>query len=102
MNLPLARRRLVATVIFGLFVAAPLGAAGCGRLFIDGVVIPKDGGACPSGELLCGATCAAVSKDPASCGACGVLCGPDRVCSLGACVASCVEGLTACAGACVD
>lgn len=102
MNLPLARRCLVATVIASLLVAAPLGATSCGRIFIDGVVIPNDGGGCRSGELLCGATCAALASDPAHCGECGRACAQGEVCSHGACAGACEADKTACGGACVD
>jgi len=40
---------------------------------------------CSSGEAFCGSTCAALSSDPANCGACGNACGQYRSCAAGTC-----------------
>jgi hypothetical protein len=40
---------------------------------------------CPGGTTRCGLTCADLTADPASCGACGTSCGPGGSCQQGRC-----------------
>jgi hypothetical protein len=65
---------------------------------------------CDQGLTDCGGTCVNTATDPANCGSCGAACPTGNECSDGACIApvappadNCVpQGLTACAGFCVD
>ena len=57
---------------------------------------------CHDGEVACGGSCYDLSLDPAHCGACDRACGDGEVCSVGACAASCLNGLGECDGRCVD
>jgi hypothetical protein len=67
-------------------------------------------GTCDQGLTDCGGTCVNTATDPANCGSCGAACPAGNECSDGACIApaappadNCVpQGLTACAGFCVD
>jgi hypothetical protein len=63
-----------------------------------------DGGvpACDVGELLCDGVCVRVGADPMHCGACGVACAADEVCSAGVCEMTCPPGTAMCSGGCVD
>ena len=74
----------------------------CNKLYLDGVVPPDGGFACPPGQARCGAACVSFATDPGACGACGHACAAAEVCSLGACAATCANKLADCAGACVD
>jgi hypothetical protein len=67
-------------------------------------------GTCEQGLTDCSGTCVNTATDPANCGSCGFACPAGNECSDGACIApvappadNCVpQGLTACAGFCVD
>ncbi len=73
---------------------------------IDPIVseAPDDGNACacPAGTTCCnGSTCVDLATNPENCGSCGRRCtAAGAFCSGGTCV--CPDGLTECAGACVD
>jgi Stigma-specific protein, Stig1 len=94
--------RLALGAAAAAFAGAILGLAGCGRIFLDGVVGPSDGGTCRKGEVLCDDTCAALDSDPAHCGHCEIACGASEVCTHGACAGACSPGESACGAACVD
>ena len=57
---------------------------------------------CPTGQKMCGTTCAVTSEDPANCGSCGTACAAGMVCSQGACATSCSGGTTQCGQSCVE
>jgi hypothetical protein len=50
---------------------------------------------CQRGYALCGSTCVRLADDAANCGACGTTCGPQEVCSAGACRQDCAKSLHA-------
>ncbi len=50
------------------------------------VIIPRDSGGCPSGQLSCGGACVDPRYDPRNCGGCGMLCADTLFCVNGACV----------------
>ena len=81
------------------FVLVLLGGAvtsiACGGQQIDTTVCTPD-------ETLCGASCAALYKDPQNCGACGTVCSQGTVCFHGACATSCGGGTIQCGQSCVD
>jgi hypothetical protein len=56
--------------------------------------------ACPPGQTKCGQFCVDLKTDPASCGACGNVCGTNMSCQNGVC--ACLPPFTDCGGACVD
>jgi len=56
---------------------------------------------CSPGDLVCADVCVDTMSDQANCGACGVVCGGDSVCTGGACTA-CDAGEEVCGNACVD
>ncbi len=66
----------------------------------DGGFVP-DGATCPTYQINCNNMCTSTS-DPHNCGACGVTCTGGQVCSAGGCAGSCLTGLDACGGTCVD
>ena len=113
-------------LVFGFLLVV-----GCGRAFMDSIPIagggadgpgandgsvaaigeggpnadaagPVVGDGCPLYQTRCNGTCISTSVDPANCGGCGVTCAGAEVCSAGACVASCLPGLSACHHRCVD
>lgn len=56
---------------------------------------------CPSGQAVCGASCADLASDPRNCGACGRTCASGQVCQSGACgLAPCPAGQTRCGASC--
>jgi hypothetical protein len=57
---------------------------------------------CAAEETVCAGACSNLMSDRDNCGTCGNQCGDGLVCSLGACVEGCDNGLAACGGACVD
>lgn len=57
---------------------------------------------CKGDAVVCGDTCVDLDSDNLNCGACGTACAAGKVCSLGACAATCAPGLVACAGGCID
>ena len=64
---------------------------GCG----DGVVAS-------CARVACASECVDVLTDPRNCGACGIACPSDNVCSLGRCSTSCAVGLTVCPAGCFN
>jgi hypothetical protein len=64
-------------------------------------VLPMDraGAASCAPNTLCGSICVNTSKDQDNCGACGHVCAPGELCSLGKC---CPCGSVNCGGVCVD
>lgn len=59
---------------------------------------------CGLGQGVCDGVCTSLSS-PTSCGACGVTCGIEELCSAGACIPAaegCPGGFTECGGGCVD
>jgi len=56
---------------------------------------------CSPGDLVCGDVCVDAMSDQANCGACGVVCGGESVCTGGACT-GCGAGEEVCGAACVD
>ena len=73
--------------------ATGMQATGSGSVAVHGCVGCSDG-------VFCGDTCVDTQSDPANCGACGTACGTGMVCSEGACVTNCADGLTDCDGSC--
>jgi hypothetical protein len=65
----------------------------------DGML--PDGASCPLYQILCNGMCVSTS-DPMNCGGCGKTCSGGQVCSAGGCSGSCLPGLSACNGTCVD
>jgi xyloglucan-specific endo-beta-1,4-glucanase len=57
---------------------------------------------CVSPRMTCGDQCLETQSDPANCGACGLACAANQVCSKGACGSGCAAALTKCGAACVD
>ena len=57
---------------------------------------------CEADATPCGEICVETSKDPKNCGACGVVCASDEVCSAGDCTSECTDGTVACDASCVD
>jgi hypothetical protein len=82
-------------ILFGILATALVGVSACSTS------PDNDGGSksCP-GQQACGSVCTTISADPQNCGACGNVCGNGLVCSLGACSATCAQGLTQCGAAC--
>lgn len=85
--------------------------AGCGRTDLepikhdastetDGGPVMEGGTTCPSGMILCGATCVDPT-DPNNCGGCGVKCGAMATCKMGICT-PCPSGYSVCGTECVD
>src|SRR5690348_10928785 len=62
----------------------------------------SDGGACPAGEVLCGAVCTDLQSSLSHCGACDAPCATGEVCSRGACGNTCSGGTTLCGDVCKD
>lgn len=58
--------------------------------------------ACASGTVLCGDACIDTRYDHANCGACGVVCSSEELCSDGQCGVTCLGGSSQCGNACVD
>ena len=58
---------------------------------------------CPTGQTRCGDACVDLTVDLNHCGACGVACGPDGVCTRGTClIAMCLSPFVRCNGTCVN
>ena len=55
---------------------------------------------CARGLTACGGACVDLIGDPANCGGCGVVCGPDQACLAGVC--RCPADRLSCDGVCVD
>ena len=77
---------------FGLLLLAAISSCGDDTVAAD----------CPQGQEKCGDDCVLVKLDPDNCGACGVACAADEVCSKGACADACGGGTENCGGICAD
>jgi hypothetical protein len=99
------------TVLFILFVALiATGVANCGGHHGhggdggnggDGGGFVPDGAMCPPYQINCNNQCIPTTT-AGNCGACGTTCPMNQVCSAGGCANTCLTGLNACGGICVD
>ena len=64
----------------------------------------RSSGACPTGTMVCGASCVDTTRDPLNCYACGISCGPAQACVNSSCVpeTGCPASQQSCGSGCVD
>lgn len=63
---------------------------------------PNEPNSCADGRSDCEGLCYDLQTEHDHCGACGIACGVEEVCELGACVAQCAAPELSCGDACID
>lgn len=89
------------SLVWLLCASLLLSAAGCGDDFSTHPWA-KEGAAGPAGKVHCGDTWVTLETDPLNCGACGVGCTNEQVCSNGKCALFCEQPQVDCGGICAD
>jgi len=84
--------------LFSLILVLGLGLAACD---LQQDLGHSSHASCRQGLTGCDNRCVDTLSDPGHCGACGVVCPPDKLCQAGTCVSSCSQPYNACSGACV-